>query len=147
MPTQAHQLVGADIANLKTALADTGQKEGFLTSISPGVAARLVNEHYATEEEHVWAWAAVLREEYVAIIEAGLVLQIDDPSMAENWDAIDPEPSVDDYLAFTLIRLEALNWALRDLPTDRIRFHLCWGCTVRTRPTWNFATSWTSCSR
>lgn len=122
-----HELVAADIANLKAALAKAGQTEGFLTSISPGVAARLVNEYYATEEEHVWAWAAALREEYVAIIEAGLVLQIDDPSMAENWDAIDPEPSVEDYLAFTRIRLEALNWALRDLPTDRIRFHLCWG--------------------
>ncbi len=69
----------------------------------------------------------MLREEYKAIIDAGLTLQIDDPSIAENWDQINPEPSIDDYLAFTRIRVEALNHAIRDLPEDRIRFHLCWG--------------------
>jgi 5-methyltetrahydropteroyltriglutamate--homocysteine methyltransferase len=68
-----------------------------------------------------------MREEYKAIIDAGLILQIDDPSLAENWDQITPEPSVSDYLRFSQIRIEALNHALRDLPEDRIRYHLCWG--------------------
>ncbi|HWS49803.1 MAG TPA: cobalamin-independent methionine synthase II family protein [Microbacterium sp.] len=119
--------VAADIANLKGALHRTGASDGFITALSPGSASRIANDYYATEEEHIWAWADVLREEYQAIIDGGLILQIDDPSVAENWDQINPEPSVEDYLAFTRIRVEALNHALRGLPQDRIRFHLCWG--------------------
>lgn len=68
-----------------------------------------------------------MREEYKAIVDAGLILQLDDPCIAENWDQINPEPSVEDYKKFTMVRVEALNYAIRDLPTDRIRFHLCWG--------------------
>ena len=54
-------------------------------------------------------------------------MQIDDPSIAESWDQINPEPTVEDYLDFTRLRVEALNYALRDLPQEQIRFHLCWG--------------------
>ena len=68
-----------------------------------------------------------MREEYKAIIDAGLILQIDDPSIAENWDQINPEPTIEDYLAFTRIRVEALNHALRGFPAEQVRFHLCWG--------------------
>ena len=68
-----------------------------------------------------------MREEYQAIIDAGLVLQIDDPFVAEAWDQINPEPAVADYQRFAMIAVEALNHALRGLPEDRIRFHLCWG--------------------
>ena len=56
-----------------------------------------------------------------------LILQLDDPGIAENWDAIDPEPSVEAYKRFTMVRVEALNHAIRGLPQDRVRFHLCWG--------------------
>src|SRR5262249_40420440 len=77
--------------------------------------------------EFVFACADAMREEYKAIIDAGLVLQIDDPAIAENWDQINPEPTVDEYRKFTMVRVEALNHALRGLPQDRIRFHLCWG--------------------
>ena len=75
----------------------------------------------------MFACAEALHEEYKAIIDAGIILQIDDPSIADNWDAIVPEPSLDQYKKFTMIRIEALNQALRGLPQDRIRFHLCWG--------------------
>jgi 5-methyltetrahydropteroyltriglutamate--homocysteine methyltransferase len=119
--------IASDIANLKTGLAAAGLREGFITALSPGSGSRIANEYYATEEEHIWAWADVLREEYKAIIDAGLIVQIDDPSIAENWDQINPEPSIEDYRAFTRIRVEALNYALRDLPEEQIRFHLCWG--------------------
>ena len=122
-----HDAVAEDVANLRAALDATGAREGFITSIAPASAARMDNEYYATDEEYVWALADALREEYVAIVEAGLVLQIDDPSMAENWDQITPEPTVEDYVRFTEIRVEALNHALRGLPEDRIRYHLCWG--------------------
>lgn len=119
--------IAADIANLRAAVERTGAQEAFITALSPGSASRITNRHYATEEEFIYAWADVLREEYQAIIDAGFVLQIDDPSIAENFDQITPEPSVEDYAAFTRLRVEALNHALRGLPQDRIRFHLCWG--------------------
>ena len=122
-----HEAIASDVANLRTALDAAGIENGFITSIAPGSGARIQNDFYKTEEEHVWAWAEVMREEYKAIIDGGLILQIDDPSIAENWDQINPEPSVEDYLAFTRIRVEALNHAIRDLPADRIRYHLCWG--------------------
>jgi 5-methyltetrahydropteroyltriglutamate--homocysteine methyltransferase len=121
------EAIANDIANLKRGLEASGLSEGFITALSPGSGSRVINEYYATEEEHIWAWADALREEYTAIIDAGLILQIDDPSIAENWDQINPEPSIEDYRAFTRIRVEALNYALRDLPKEQIRFHLCWG--------------------
>ncbi|NIZ91655.1 cobalamin-independent methionine synthase II family protein [Kineococcus rubinsiae] len=121
------EAIASDIANLKAGLAAAGLEEGFITSLSPGSGARISNRHYATEEEHIWAWADVLREEYRAVLDAGLTLQVDDPSIAENYDQINPEPSIEDYRAFTRIRVEALNHALRGLDTDRVRFHLCWG--------------------
>lgn len=121
------EAVAADIAHLKAAMASTGAQEGFLTALSPGSAARITDEYYGSDEKFLMAWADVLREEYVAILDAGLMLQIDDPSIAESWDQIEPEPSVEDYLAFTRLRVDALNHALRGLPKDRIRFHLCWG--------------------
>ncbi|UUT36184.1 cobalamin-independent methionine synthase II family protein [Microbacterium elymi] len=117
--------VAADIRHLKAALAPGEQ--GFLTAISPGSAARIVDSHYASEQEHIDAWADALREEYRAIVDAGLVLQIDDPSLAENWDQINPEPSVADYQAFTKIRIDALNRAIAGLPKEQVRLHLCWG--------------------
>ena len=119
--------IQADIAHMKAALAAAGVEEGFMTSIAPGSASRIGNEHYQTEEELIFACAEAMREEYRAILDAGLVLQLDDPALAENWDMINPEPSVEDYRKLAMIRVEALNHALRGLPRDRIRFHLCWG--------------------
>jgi 5-methyltetrahydropteroyltriglutamate--homocysteine methyltransferase len=92
-----------------------------------GSCSRIGNAYYKSDEEFVYACAEAMREEYKAILDAGLVLQFDDPAIAENWDAINPEPSVEDYKKFTMVRVEALNHAIRGLPQDRIRFHLCWG--------------------
>ncbi|GAA3756487.1 cobalamin-independent methionine synthase II family protein [Microbacterium kribbense] len=122
---RGHDAVAADIRHLKAAL-EPGE-QGFLTAISPGSAARIVNTHYATEQQHIDAWADALHEEYRAIVDAGLILQIDDPSLAENWDQINPEPSVADYQAFTKIRIDALNRAIAGLPKEQVRLHLCWG--------------------
>ncbi|WP_432489045.1 cobalamin-independent methionine synthase II family protein [Kineococcus sp. SYSU DK018] len=123
------EAIASDVANLVAGLDAAGleRSQGFITSLSPGSGARISNRYYATEEEHIWAWAEVMREEYRAVVDAGLVLQIDDPSIAENWDQINPEPSVEDYRAFTKVRVEALNHAIRDLPAEQVRFHLCWG--------------------
>jgi len=121
------EAIASDIRNITAGLHASGMTEGFITALSPGSASRIGNDYYATEEEFIWAWADVLREEYKAVIDAGLILQIDDPSVAENWDQINPAPTVEEYRAFTRIRVEALNHALRGLPEEQIRFHLCWG--------------------
>jgi 5-methyltetrahydropteroyltriglutamate--homocysteine methyltransferase len=116
-----------DIANMKAGMQAAGVESGFLCAIGPGSASRIGNEHYATDEEFVWACADAMREEYLAITNAGLIVQIDEPSFAENWDQFDPEPSLDDYRAFTRVRIEALNHALRGIPQELTRFHCCWG--------------------
>jgi 5-methyltetrahydropteroyltriglutamate--homocysteine methyltransferase len=115
------EAVNADIVNFKAALAAAG------TAVAPGTAYRIGNAYYEDDEEFLYDCAEAMREEYKAIIDAGLVLQLDDPSTATGWDMITPEPSVADYRKFTMVRIEALNNALRGLPQDRIRYHLCWG--------------------
>jgi 5-methyltetrahydropteroyltriglutamate--homocysteine methyltransferase len=119
--------IQSDIANFKAALQAAGVEEGFMTSIAPGSASRIANRYYKTEEEFLFACADAMREEYKAIVDAGLVLQLDDPAIAENWDMVNPEPAVSDYKRFSMVRVEALNHATKGLPEDRIRFHLCWG--------------------
>jgi 5-methyltetrahydropteroyltriglutamate--homocysteine methyltransferase len=115
------------IANVKAALAAAGLAEGFLNAVGPASCVRFANDYYETDEELLYAAADAMREEYTAIIDAGLILQIDDPSIAESWDQVNPEPTVEAYQRYTMVRAEALNHALRGLPADRIRFHLCWG--------------------
>ena len=119
--------IRADIARFKEALAAAGVEEGFMSAVAPGSASRIGNEYYKTEEELLYACADAMRVEYKAILDAGLVLQLDDPCIAENWDQINPAPTVEEYQKFTILRVEALNHAIRGLPQDRIRFHLCWG--------------------
>ena len=121
------EALAADIANFKAALAAAGVSEGFMTSVAPGSASRIGNEHYKSEEELLFACADAMREEYKAIVDAGLILQLDDPAIAENWDMVNPEPTVAEYQKFSMTRVEALNHAIKGLPQDRIRFHLCWG--------------------
>ena len=124
---QGQQDVRRDVADLKAALAGAGVADGFLNAVAPGSCARFGNEYYADDEELLWACADAMREEYIAIVDAGLILQLDDPSIAESWDQINPVPDVEEYRRFARKRVEALNWAVRGLPEDRIRFHLCWG--------------------
>jgi len=119
--------IHADIGHFTAALRAAGAEEGFMTSIAPGSASRIGNEHYKSDEEFLYACADAMREEYKAILDAGLILQLDDPAIAENWDMVNPAPSPEAYRRFAMVRVEALNHALRGLPTERIRFHLCWG--------------------
>jgi 5-methyltetrahydropteroyltriglutamate--homocysteine methyltransferase len=124
---QGQEAVQRDIADMKAAMAAAGVSEGFLNAVAPGSCARFGNEYYADDGEMLQACADAMREEYKAIVDAGLILQLDDPAIAENWDQINPAPSVEDYCRFTMRRVEALNYAIRGLPEERIRFHLCWG--------------------
>jgi 5-methyltetrahydropteroyltriglutamate--homocysteine methyltransferase len=119
--------IKTDIANMKAALAAAGVEEGFMNAVAPGSAARMANQYYKTDDEFMMATADALREEYKAIVDAGLILQLDDPLVAEGWDQINPEPSAANYRKYAMRWIEALNHAIRGLPPDRIRFHLCWG--------------------
>jgi 5-methyltetrahydropteroyltriglutamate--homocysteine methyltransferase len=122
-----HDMIKADIANFKAALSAAGVEEGFMTAVAPGSCSRIGNRYYKTEEEFLYACAEAMREEYQAIVDSGVILQLDDPALAENWDMVNPEPSVADYRKFTARLIEALNHAIRGLPPERIRLHLCWG--------------------
>jgi len=88
---------------------------------------RMGDAFYKTQEEFLFASAEAMREEYKAILDVGLVLQLDDPALATDWDMINPEPNIEEYRKFAMVQVEALNHALRGLPQERIRFHLCWG--------------------
>jgi 5-methyltetrahydropteroyltriglutamate--homocysteine methyltransferase len=119
--------VQEDIRKFKAALAKHPGVEGFLPANSPGTIEHwLQNEHYKSDEEFVFAIAEAMREEYRAIIDAGLVLQIDDPDLPDGWQMF-PQMSVAEYRKYARMRVEALNHALRDLPEDQIRLHVCWG--------------------
>jgi 5-methyltetrahydropteroyltriglutamate--homocysteine methyltransferase len=108
-------------------MAALGVQEAFMCSIGPGSFARGEDFYYDTEEAFLFASADAMREEYKAIVEAGIVLQIDDPSLPDNWDMINPEPPLAEFKKFEAARIEALNHALKGLPQDRIRYHICWG--------------------
>ncbi|WP_125613105.1 cobalamin-independent methionine synthase II family protein [Specibacter cremeus] len=122
-----HDLVASDVTNLNKGLAAAGLAEGFIAALSPGSCARLANDYYKSDEELLYACADAMREEYKAIIDAGLTVQLDDPSLAESWDQVNPEPALADYKKFIQLRVEATNHALRGLPEDKIRLHVCWG--------------------
>lgn len=117
-----------DIANLKAGLAAAGIKEGgWMNSIAPASCSRMANSHYKTEEELMYVGADAMREEYKAIIDAGLIVQFDDPAIGENWDQQKSEPSVEGYRRYSQKCIDALNYSIHGLPADKIRFHLCWG--------------------
>jgi 5-methyltetrahydropteroyltriglutamate--homocysteine methyltransferase len=119
--------LAADIANLKAALADVAVAEGYMSANSPGTIEHwLANEYYKSDEEFVFAIAEVMRVEYRAIVDAGLLLQIDDPDLPDGWNCL-PAITVPEYRRYAAIRVEALNHALAGIPRDKVRLHVCWG--------------------
>ena len=103
-----------------------------MTAVAPGTAYRFGNAYYQDDMEFLYDCAEALREEYKAIVDAGFVLQLDDPSTATGWDMITPEPTVEEYKKFAMVRVEALNHALRGLPQDRVRVSPVLGQLART---------------
>lgn len=117
-----------DLANFRAALAATPVAEGFLNAASPGVVALFMpNAYYPSHESYIEALAEALRIEYQAIVAAGFVLQVDCPDLAMGRHTGFQELSEDAFLARAALHAEALNHALRGLPADRVRIHLCWG--------------------
>jgi 5-methyltetrahydropteroyltriglutamate--homocysteine methyltransferase len=119
-----------DIANLKDAMAAAGASEGFMPSSGPIPAD--ANEHYGSEQEYFEAHGEAMREEYQAILDAGLLLQIDDPRLVSSWDGR-RDMDLAQYRAWMQRRVGFLNRALRGLPEDRIRFHTCYGVNFGPR--------------
>jgi 5-methyltetrahydropteroyltriglutamate--homocysteine methyltransferase len=115
------------IANLKHAFAATRSKEAFMTVVAPASAAyNGVNEYYASDHDYVFALADALRAEYLAVHDAGLLLQVDDAVLANMYDSL-VQQSPARYREWAELRVDALNHALRGIPPDRVRYHVCFG--------------------
>ena len=117
-----------DIANLKKAMERHGVERGFMNAASPGVISLfLQNSHYPTRDAYLAALAAAMKEEYETIVAAGLDLQLDCPDLALSRHMLFTDLSDDDFVKVAESHVEALNHALRDVPEERIRVHICWG--------------------
>ncbi|WP_299871229.1 cobalamin-independent methionine synthase II family protein [uncultured Sulfitobacter sp.] len=117
-----------DIANLKAAMAEHGAERGFMNAASPGVISLfLQNDHYKTREAYLAALADAMKEEYETIIAAGLDLQLDCPDLALSRHMLFNDLSDAEFLRIANGHVEALNHALRDVPQDKVRLHICWG--------------------
>ena len=128
-----HVALQRDIDNLKAALAGVACEEAFMPAVSPtNLANWNVNEHYNTDEEFRLALADALHEEYRAIVDAGLILQIDDPQLASHW-AMHPELDLAQCRKWAGASVELLNHALRGIPADRVRYHTCYSINMGPR--------------
>jgi 5-methyltetrahydropteroyltriglutamate--homocysteine methyltransferase len=117
-----------DIANFKAALAAVKVEEAFLPVVAPGSTAyNGRNEYYKTDEEYVYAIADCLKHEYRAIVDAGILLQVDDAILANMYDYLVDTQGLDYYIKWSELRIEALNHALEGIPEDRVRYHMCFG--------------------
>jgi 5-methyltetrahydropteroyltriglutamate--homocysteine methyltransferase len=116
-----------DLDRLKKALKGKAAT-GFVPAVSPvSVAPDRQDEYYKTNEEYLFAVADAMRDEYKAIIDAGFILQVDDSYMASTYDVMVPPGTLSDFRKWAAVRVEAVNHALRGLPEDRVRYHMCWG--------------------
>lgn len=117
-----------DLERFRAALADSDATEAFLPVVAPSSAeVGTRNEYYDTQEEFVFGLAEALREEYEAIVDAGFLLQVDDAWMPALWDQMLPNIDLETYRGFCEPRVEALNQALRNIPPEKVRYHICWG--------------------
>jgi 5-methyltetrahydropteroyltriglutamate--homocysteine methyltransferase len=123
-----YDAVRRNIADLKAALAAAGVDEGFLTAVAPASTGYdASDEFYQDERTYVFALAEALREEYLEIVNAGLVLQVDDAVLANMYDHLVSVGGVEHYRRWAGLRIDALNHALRKIPRDRVRYHICFG--------------------
>jgi 5-methyltetrahydropteroyltriglutamate--homocysteine methyltransferase len=116
-----------DIDNFKAALARENVADAYLPANTPGTIEHwMANEHYPNDEAFLFAIAEVMRSEYQAIVDAGFLLQIDDPDLPDGWNCL-PDITLPEYRAYAARRIDALNHALRGIPPEKIRLHVCWG--------------------
>jgi 5-methyltetrahydropteroyltriglutamate--homocysteine methyltransferase len=116
-----------DLDNFKSALAGVETIAAFLPANTPGTIEHwMLNEYYKSDEEFVFAIAEVMHEEYRAIVDAGFLLQIDDPDLPDGWNCL-PDITLPEYRKYAAMRVDALNHALRGIPREMVRLHVCWG--------------------
>jgi 5-methyltetrahydropteroyltriglutamate--homocysteine methyltransferase len=116
-----------DIENFKAALAGVSVTAAYLPANTPGTIEHwMLNEYYESDEAFVFAIADVMHEEYQAIVDAGFLLQIDDPDLPDGWNCL-PDMTLPEYRKYAAMRVDALNHALRGIPREKIRLHVCWG--------------------
>jgi len=119
--------IGRDIAALQRALDGKPEVDGFIAALGPlSMGAGIHNLHYRDERDYMFAVADAVREEYKAVTDAGLIVQIDEPEFATTW-MFYPDWSIEQYRAHLDFCVEIVNHALRGLPQEQIRFHMCWG--------------------
>jgi len=117
-----------DIENLRSAVSGAKGAEAFMNAASPGVVALFQpNDYYRTQDEYLEAIAEGMRAEYEAIVAAGIVLQIDAPDLGMGRHTMYKDRSLDEFLRLAARHVEVLNHALRNVPADRVRMHVCWG--------------------
>jgi 5-methyltetrahydropteroyltriglutamate--homocysteine methyltransferase len=124
------QEIQTDIQLFKSALAEANVRaeDAFMCVLAPGWLEHFFyNEHYATDDEYLFALADAIKHEYEAIVDAGFILQIDDPALPDTYDMIVPAPGIEEYRKFASVRIDAVNHALQGIPEDRVRYHICWG--------------------
>jgi 5-methyltetrahydropteroyltriglutamate--homocysteine methyltransferase len=123
-----HQAIRRDIDLLNSAIRGVRTEEACITAVSPATLQILANEHYKSQQEYTWALAEAIREEYKAIVDAGFILQIDDPALVDIWDWwFSLKGDMAGYRKWAEFQIEAVNHALEGIPADRVRFHVCWG--------------------
>jgi 5-methyltetrahydropteroyltriglutamate--homocysteine methyltransferase len=122
------QAVRRDIDLLKSGIRGVPTEDAFITAVSPATLQILPNEHYGNQEDYTWALAEAIREEYKTIVDAGFILQIDDPALVDIWDLwFSLKGDMAAYRKWAEFQVEAVNHALQGIPEDRVRFHICWG--------------------
>jgi 5-methyltetrahydropteroyltriglutamate--homocysteine methyltransferase len=122
-----------DLANLNAALQGVAVEEAFMPAISPSnIEDWQKNAYYKSQEDYIFAIADAMREEYKTIVDAGLLLQIDDPRLVTYY-ILHPEASIAECRKWAEVRVAALNHALRDIPAEKIRFHTCYGINMGPR--------------
>ena len=116
-----------DLDNFRAALQGVEVTAAFLPANTPGTIEHwIANEYYKSDEEFVFAIADAIHEEYQAIVDAGFLLQIDDPDLPDGWNCL-PDITLPDYRRYAEMRVAALNHALRGIPREKVRLHVCWG--------------------
>ncbi len=122
-----HEALKAEIEDFKAGLAGQNYAEAFLPAIAPGTIEHwMKNDYYTGDEAYLMAIADAMHEEYKAIVDAGFLLQIDDPDLPDGWQFMS-KMNVAEYHKYAELRIDALNHGLRGIPPDRVRFHTCWG--------------------
>lgn len=130
---RGQEAVQADISNLKSAVNGLPCKDVFIPAIAPSyIAASFANQYYRTDEEFEQAVSEAMREEYMAIVDAGLILQVDDPRLVTYY-MMNPDLSVADCRKWAEQRVEAINASLRGIPPEKVRFHTCYSIDVGPR--------------